>query len=160
MHTNAAMHGFWGVSLTYYSLTWDHMGVKVSNDISSERTHQICSLKFMYTRRGVVKIEILIYWHFCCCLLVFCFFCLTWQSMGNYKMIDICETARRRAKQAKIWASCVSIFRVYIGYLWLLSVEIQFGVIRCISDFRRPCISETASRRAKRIKIWVSWVSI
>ncbi len=32
-----------------FSLTWDHMGVKVANDISSETTHQICSLKFMYT---------------------------------------------------------------------------------------------------------------
>ena len=34
-----------------FSITWGHMGVnvKVSNDISSETTHQICSRKFMYT---------------------------------------------------------------------------------------------------------------
>ena len=32
-----------------FSLTWYHMGVKASNDISSERTHQIRSLKFMAT---------------------------------------------------------------------------------------------------------------
>ncbi len=31
------------------SLTWDRLGLKVSNDISSETTYQICSLKFMYT---------------------------------------------------------------------------------------------------------------
>ncbi len=37
---------FFFFSLTW---TWDHMGVKVSNDISSETTHQICSPKFMYT---------------------------------------------------------------------------------------------------------------
>ena len=30
-----------------FSLTWDHMGGKVSNDISFERTYQICSPKFM-----------------------------------------------------------------------------------------------------------------
>ncbi len=33
----------------FVSLTWDRMGVKVSNDIASETTHQICSLKFMRT---------------------------------------------------------------------------------------------------------------
>ncbi len=32
-----------------FSLKWDHMGVKVSNDISPERAHQICSAKFMDT---------------------------------------------------------------------------------------------------------------
>ena len=32
-----------------FLLTWGHMGVKVSNDISSETTHQIFSLKFRYT---------------------------------------------------------------------------------------------------------------
>ncbi len=32
-----------------FSHAWDHMGVKVSNDISSERIHQICSPKFMDT---------------------------------------------------------------------------------------------------------------
>ena len=41
---------FW-ISDKYFSfsLTCDHMGVKVSNDISSERAHQICSPKFMDT---------------------------------------------------------------------------------------------------------------
>ena len=41
---------FWIFAIFFsFSLTWDHMGVKVSNDISSERTHQICSLKIMDT---------------------------------------------------------------------------------------------------------------
>ncbi len=35
--------------LQFFSLTWDLIGVKVSNDISSEKAHQICSTKFMYT---------------------------------------------------------------------------------------------------------------
>ncbi len=30
------------------SLTWDYMGVKVSNDIACESMHQICSSKFIY----------------------------------------------------------------------------------------------------------------
>ena len=38
--------------------------------------------------------------------------------------------------------------------------EFIFGVIRCICDFWRPCIRETASRRAKRTNIWASTVSI
>ncbi len=44
-----------------------------------------------------------------------------------------------------------------------LRLQVQFGVIRCISDFRRPgtyCISETANRRVKRTRIWASGVSI
>ncbi len=50
-------------------------------------------------------------------------------------------------------------YLVHRECFWLLSVEIQFGVIRCICDFRRSCTccsSETANRRAKRIKIWAS----
>ena len=43
---------FWILNKYFsFSLTWDHMGVKVSNDISPERTHQICSRKFMDTPR-------------------------------------------------------------------------------------------------------------
>ena len=39
-----------------------------------------------------------------------------------------------------------------IVYFWLVSVQVQFGVIRCISDFYPAgtcCISETANRRAE-----------
>ncbi len=38
---------FWQFFFSF-SFTWDHMGVKVSNDIS-EDTHQIHTPKFMYT---------------------------------------------------------------------------------------------------------------
>ena len=33
-----------------------------------------------------------------------------------------------------------SKYLVCIDYFWLLSVQVQFGVIRCISSFWRPCI--------------------
>ncbi len=52
-------------------------------------------------------------------------------------------------------------YLVYTEYFWLLSLQVQFGVIQCISYFRRPCtccISETANRRAKRSKIRASGV--
>ncbi len=39
-----------------FSLTWDNMGEKTSNDISSESAHQICSQKFMHTpRKGLYQ---------------------------------------------------------------------------------------------------------
>ncbi len=40
--------GFW-LFLFSFSLTWDHMGEKTSNDIWSESAQQICSQKFMHT---------------------------------------------------------------------------------------------------------------
>ncbi len=51
-------------------------------------------------------------------------------------------------------------YLVYMEYFWLLDVQLQFGVTLCISDFWLACISETASRRAKRTTIWASGVSI
>ncbi len=54
-------------------------------------------------------------------------------------------------------------YLVYVKYLCLLSVQVQFRVIRCTSDFPPPCtccISETANCRAKLAKIWASGVSI
>ncbi len=80
--------------------------------------------------------------------------------MGNDKMCDILETVGCRAKQTKIWTSRVSIHCTYIQ-----SVQGQFGLNRCVSDFCGPCtctccISKTANRRAKRTKIWASGVSM
>ena len=72
------------------------------------------------------------------------------------------EMANRRVKRAKI-REPRGKYLVYIEYFLLLSVQVQFGFIRCISDFRRPCtcyISEAANRRVKRTKIWTSGVSI
>ena len=45
-----------------------------------------------------------------------------------------------------------SVHRVRLTVKCLRSV----GVIRCISDFCRPCILETDNRRAKRTKNWSS----
>ncbi len=70
----------------------------------------------------------------------------------------ISEMASRGAKLTKISASGVN-FLVYIEVFYLLSVQLQFGVIWCISDFRRPCILKTADRRAKPTKIWASGAS-
>ncbi len=40
-----------------FSLTWDHMGRKTSNDIS-ESAQQICSQKFMHTpRKGIYQLK-------------------------------------------------------------------------------------------------------
>ena len=47
-------------------------------------------------------------------------------------------------------------YSVYEGYCWQLSAWSHSGVTRCISDFRQPCISKIAGRRAKRGEIW-SW---
>ncbi len=69
----------------------------------------------------------------------------------------ISETASPGAKWTKNGRQG---YLVCIQYLWLLSVQVQFGVIRGVSDIHRPwscCISETANRREKRTKIWASW---
>ncbi len=93
--------------------TWDHMGEKISSNISSERAQQICSQKFMHAaRKGLYQsciknceISNFIFGKF------FCSFWgrLTWESMGNDKMCDILETAGLRAKRTKIWTSGVSV---------------------------------------------------
>ena len=58
----------------------------------------------------------------------------------------------------------MSKYLVYAEYFWLLRVEVQFGVIRRISDFHQPCTccisSETANSRAKWTKIWASGVTV
>ena len=58
-----------------FSLTWDHMGVKVSNDISSEKTTDLLPKIHGYSCGGslpklvvkrIVKFEILNFWHIFC----------------------------------------------------------------------------------------------
>ncbi len=75
-------------------------------------------------------------------------------------MYDIFEAAGRRAKRTKTLTPWVfSIEKV----LLTVKCSISVWVIRCISDFRRPCtccILETGNRRAKQTKIWASGVSI
>ncbi len=53
---------------------------------------------------------------------------------------------------------------MYIAYIWLLSLQVQFRVIRCIFDFRRPCTcciseTETANRSPKFLHFWHSLTS-
>ncbi len=40
-------------------------------------------------------------------------------------------------------------YSVYTGYFWHFSGEGHSGVIRCISDFQKPCVSKTAGFRVK-----------
>ena len=47
-----------------FSLTWDHMGVKISNDISFESTHQILSPKITHTPRGFLPKLLTELWSF------------------------------------------------------------------------------------------------
>ncbi len=59
-----------------FSLTWDHMGEKVSNDISSESKHKIHSLynpaggSLLKWLKDLLNYQILIYffWHFFFCV--------------------------------------------------------------------------------------------
>ncbi len=61
-------------------VAWDHMGVKISNDIFSESMHQIYSPKFMDTPgevstkvvKRIVKFGILHFWHFFSFFFFFC----------------------------------------------------------------------------------------
>ena len=50
-------------------------------------------------------------------------------------MYGILETAGRRSQQTKICTSRVSIYFSVYRVLLLLSVQVQFGVTPCISDF-------------------------
>ncbi len=94
------------------------MGEKTSKDIFSESAQQIHSKTIMHTpRKDLYQSCILKFWIFwqaffvCLFVCLFVLFCgrLTWESMRNYKMCDILETAGRRAKWTKIWTSGVSM---------------------------------------------------
>ncbi len=107
--------------------------------------------------KRIVKFEDLDFWQF--------FFCcsfydrLTWQSMGNDKMCDILETAGRRVKRNKIWASGLSISCIQ-GTFDCQVFKFSLRSFSAFPFFWRPFISETPSRRAKRTNIWVSGVGI
>ncbi len=48
-------------------------------------------------------------------------------------------------------------YLVCTGYFFTLSVQVHFGVIRCISafcDISQPCDSKTVGYRAQRSTIW------
>ncbi len=134
-----------------FSLTWDHMGEKTSNDISSESAHQIFSQKFIHTpRKGLYQsciknCENFKFWIFCNFFL-FCLVRLTWKSMRNYTKCYIMENADCRAKRNKIWEKNGTNF-------WPSSVQGHLGVIQC-TCLKIACNSKTAGRRAKWSEIW------
>ncbi len=51
------------------------------------------------------------------------------------------------------------MYLMHAGFFWLLSVEGHPVFILVISDFRQPCNSKMAGRRAKWTKILASRVS-
>ena len=69
------------------SLTWDHMGEKISNDISSESAQQICSQKFMHTaRKGLYQsciknceISNFVFWQFFCSFFLMFHMGINWE---------------------------------------------------------------------------------
>ncbi len=67
----------------------------------------------------------------------------------------ISKTGDRRMRQTLIWISRGK-FLLYTMEL-LTVVEVDLGVIRCIANFRLPCILETVDYRGKRTKIQSSW---
>ncbi len=76
-------------------------------------------------------------------------------------MCDIFETAGRRPTDQNLGLRGKRLVHTHVGFILTVKCLISvFGVIRCFSDFWRPCISETASRRVKQTKSWASVVII
>ncbi len=79
------------------------------------------------------------------------------QCQINHTLAQTCACASCELDPATstTWVQLSSVHK--------FSVQVQFGVIQCISNFLWPCtccISETAICRAKRTKVWTSWVNI
>ena len=69
------------------------------------------------------------------------------------------EVVRYTSEFCDSWQNCTVVNCPFWFTWWfrLLSVQGQFEVIRCIFDFRQPCISKRVGHRAKRTKIWATW---
>ncbi len=67
----------------------------------------------------------------------------------------ICSPKLKNTHRKGLCKSCIKKLRKF--QIWISS---SVWVIRCISDFRWPCILKMAIRRAKRTKSWTSGVSI
>ena len=106
------------------------MGVKDLHDISSERTHQICSSKIhVYSWEGlyhtkvvkrIAKFKILTF--------LFLFGLLTWQSIANYKMFRYLKNDLPQSEPDKnvcLWGKDL----VYVRYFSLLSFQGHFEII-------------------------------
>ncbi len=145
------MLGFWQFLLFIFVNMGPYMGEKTSNDNLSESAQQICSQKFMHTpRKGLYQSCIKN-----CEIWVFEFLAFFgWGGVGWIFFFPFNMIVNRNYEMCNIY------YLVHIEYFWMVSVQIQFGVTWCISYFWQPCISETASRTAKRRKLWTSGLSI
>ena len=101
------------------------MGEKISDDILSESTQQICSPKLKHTpKKGLYQtciknceIQILDFWQFFCSC--------QWEIIKS-----IMETAGRREKRTKIWDS--GTLTTHVVYLSPSSVQGHFEVIHSV----------------------------
>ncbi len=99
--------------------------------------------------------------------------CVSSVCISDFQRPCISKTADRRGKLTKIWDSGVvgggGKYLVHTGHFWLLIVQGEFEVIRCISNFWRPCVyfwllsiqilltlSYLASNKADRQGPWAS----
>ncbi len=115
--------GFFHFFFFFFSLTWDHMGVKFSNDISSESTHQICSQKIHGYSWG-----------------------------GSRKWLMVERHGPKFQPQRYVFSTC----RVLIIVKCSRSV---FGVIQCISSFALQ-ISFKFCLLLPNVTIWVQSVQV
>ncbi len=73
-----------------------------------------------------------------------------------FKMACNSETAGCRVNGTKIWESATLVTYV-CGAFYFMRFKVILGVIRC-TCLKIVCISKTSGHRAKRGKIWVTWI--
>ncbi len=136
-----------------FSLTWDFMGAKVPKATPPSNRFSIFRNFFrISSQRSFQK-------------LCFGFFLKFWVSDfsgyfarklhvrhcniygSHYGTVIISKRSHRRAERSEIWTLCGG-YQCMQGCFRHLSVQCQSEVIRCISNFRQPCVSKTAGRRA------------
>ncbi len=81
--------------------------------------------------------------------------------MGKLKTSIIWKTSDRRVKGSEIWASGVSIQSTQGTFdTSVIKVILDLRSFGAFPIFEKNCSSKGDGRRAKRIKIWASGVSI
>ncbi len=139
--------GFFPIYFSF-SLTWDHMGGNFKRNLLWNNTPDFLPKIHLYLWGGSLRkllkeqwnLKFWIFGKFCCSF----FWPFIIVVNVDDKRCNIFETACRRAKPTKFWASGVSIL-IYTSYFWLSGV--QFGVIQCISVFGRPCATLLSQKR-------------
>ncbi len=151
---------FWIFFYEYFSfsVTWDPMEAKISKRYSSLKS-LLNHFKIFWTFFSVVLTKVL-FWIFE--ILSFRFLtnfefhhCSIW---GNQKPPLSGKRSTVERNRVKFWPRgwVFSVHRVLSTLQWLRS----FWGHSVHSNFRHACISKTAGRRAKQIKIWASGMSI